>query len=123
MITSVEIKAAIVAAVISGTLLTTAIVGANIYHAKLERGKMEAPEPEIAVNKGKALFAQSCAPCHGRNADGGEDAPSLQKLDISETHISLLIHSGIKGEMPSFAKKYSNSQIESIVKYLKTLTK
>ena len=123
MITSVEIKAAIVAAIVSGTLLTTAFVGANIYHAKVERARKEVPEPEISVNRGKALFAQSCAPCHGRDADGGEDAPSLQKLDISEAHISLLVHSGIKGEMPSFAKKYSNSQIESIVKFVKTLAK
>src|SRR3982074_1973367 len=99
MITSVEIKAAIVAAVISGTLLTTAIVGANIYHAKLERGKMEAPEPEIAGNKGKALFAQSCAHCHGREADGLDTWAGRQKSSTSRAYKSLLIHSGIKGEM------------------------
>jgi hypothetical protein len=34
----------------------------------------------------------------------GEDAPSLQNLQISGAHLTLVIRSGIKGEIPSFAK-------------------
>ena len=59
--------------------------------------------------KGRTLFFQSCAHCHGQDADGGEDAPSLLKLQISGAHMALVIQSGIKDEMPSFAKKYNET--------------
>jgi cytochrome c oxidase cbb3-type subunit III len=123
MFTLLEIKAAAAAAAIASVTIAATFFGAGFYRAQGENVGKEATPPAIAVNKGKALFAQSCAPCHGKEADGGEDAPSLLKLDISEAHISLLVHSGIKGEMPSFTKKYSDAEIESIVKYVKTLGK
>jgi mono/diheme cytochrome c family protein len=71
--------------------------------------------------KGRTFFFQSCAHCHGQDADGGEDAPSLLKLPISGAHMALVIHSGIKDEMPSFAKKYNEQDTAAIVAYLKTL--
>jgi mono/diheme cytochrome c family protein len=61
------------------------------------------------------------AHCHGQDADGGEDAPSLLKLQISGAHMALVIQSGIKDEMPSFAKKYNEQDTAAIVAYLKTL--
>jgi uncharacterized membrane protein len=48
-------------------------------------------------------------------------APSLLKLQISGAHMALVIHSGIKDEMPSFAKKYNERDTAAIVAYLKTL--
>ena len=51
----------------------------------------------------------------------GEDAPSLRKLQISGAHMALVIRSGIKDEMPSFAKKYNEQDVTAIVAYLKTL--
>jgi mono/diheme cytochrome c family protein len=35
--------------------------------------------------------------------------------------MALVIQSGIKGEMPSFAKKYNEQDLAAIVAYLKTL--
>jgi mono/diheme cytochrome c family protein len=35
--------------------------------------------------------------------------------------MALVIQSGIKGEMPSFAKKYNEQDVTTIVAYLKTL--
>jgi mono/diheme cytochrome c family protein len=35
--------------------------------------------------------------------------------------MALVIKSGIKGEMPTFSKKYSDQDIATIVAYLKTL--
>ena len=64
---------------------------------------------------------RNCAHCHGQDADGGEDAPSLLKLQISGAHMALVIQSGIKDEMPSFAKKYNEQDTAAIVAYLKTL--
>jgi hypothetical protein len=51
----------------------------------------------------------------------GEDAPSLLKFQISGAHMALVIQSGIKDEMPSFAKKYNAQDTGAIVAYLKTL--
>jgi hypothetical protein len=53
--------------------------------------------------------------------DGGEDAPSLLKLQIIGAHRTLVIQSGIKGEMRSFSKKYYAQDTVAIVAYLKTL--
>ncbi len=71
--------------------------------------------------KGRSFFLRSCAHCHGRDADGGEDAPSLLKLQISGAHMTLVIRSEIKGEMPSFSKKYKEQETAAIVAYLMTL--
>jgi mono/diheme cytochrome c family protein len=121
MRSTLEIKAAIAGAALSGVTIGALFLGATIYRSHGE----SAPEEGLVRpdKNGKTLFAQSCAPCHGREADGGEDAPSLLKLEISEAHISLLVHSGIKGEMPSFAQKYSEEEIKSIVNYVKGLGK
>ena len=49
------------------------------------------------------------------------EATSLLKLQISGAHMTLVIQSGIKGEMPSFSKKYNAQDTAAIVAYLKTL--
>ena len=87
---------------------------------EMEPGNKPLPAEDLAA-KGRSFFLRSCAQCHGRDADGGEDAPSLLKLQISGAHMTLVIQSGIKGEMPSFAKKYSAQDTAAIVAYLKTL--
>jgi mono/diheme cytochrome c family protein len=76
---------------------------------------LKAPQP------GTKLFFSKLAHCHGQDADGGEDAPSLLKLQISGAHMALVIQSGIKDEMPSFAKKYNEQETADLVAYLKTL--
>jgi len=85
-----------------------------------EAGKTPLTAENLAV-RGRSFFFQSCAHCHGQDADGGEDAPSLLKLQISGAHMALVIQSGIKDEMPSFAKKYNEEETASLVAYLKTL--
>lgn len=73
---------------------------------------------------GRAMFTLSCAHCHGDDATGnGEDGdgPDLRELRISNARIATVIRQGIHGEMPSFAKKYSNSEVTALVAYLRTL--
>jgi mono/diheme cytochrome c family protein len=119
-----EIKGAIAGGLTSLLILIVTFVAAGIYK---DRRVMEDPfhNSSLAAQnlpaKGRTLFFQSCAHCHGRDADGGEDAPSLHKLQISGAHMALVIKSGIKGEMPTFSKKYSDQDIATIVAYLKTL--
>ena len=121
MLNALELRAAKTAFIASACLLSTTFIAGGIYRQHNGRKAENKPTSEALVGKGRSLFLQSCAHCHGRDADGGEDAPSLLKLQISAAHMTLVIQSGIKGEMPSFAKKYSDADVEKIVAYLKTL--
>ena len=69
---------------------------------------------------GAGFFGQSCGDCHGDDAHGDE-GPDLHNLAISDARIATTIKNGVKGEMPSFAKKYDNQQIAALVAYLRTL--
>ena len=124
MMTPLEIRG-LMAGVITSvfTLIETFTAGGlyrNRYATETPPGTKPLAPENLAV-KGRSFFLQSCAHCHGRDADGGEDAPSLLKLQISGAHMALVIQSGIKGEMPSFAKKYKEQEVATIVAYLKTL--
>jgi mono/diheme cytochrome c family protein len=124
MMTALEIKGALVAVATSSIILVVTFVAGGIYRDSFARetqsGNARAGTEQL-VAKGRSFFLQSCAHCHGGDADGGEDAPSLLKLQISGAHMALVIQSGIKGEMPSFAKKYGEPETAAIVAYLKTL--
>lgn len=123
MLTALEIKAAKAAVLTSALALTVTFIAGEIYWqhtGRLKRAKEQTASAAI-VAQGRLFFVKSCAHCHGKDADGGEDAPSLQKMAISAAHMTLVIQSGIKGDMPSFAKKYSEADIAKIVAYLQTL--
>jgi mono/diheme cytochrome c family protein len=122
--TPLEIKGAVAAVITSVFILVAAFAAGGIYRNSIERETEPGDKPLVAAAlaaKGRTFFFQSCAHCHGQDADGGEDAPSLLKLQISGAHMALVIQSGIKDEMPSFAKKYNEQDISAIVAYLKTL--
>ena len=124
MMTALEIKGATVAVITSAVILVATFTAGGIYRNSYETETQPGTKPLAPENlavKGRSYFLQSCAHCHGQDADGGEDAPSLLKLQISGAHMTLVIQSGIKGEMPSFAKKYSAQDTAAIVAYLKTL--
>jgi len=72
------------------------------------------------IDEGRNFFGQSCSHCHGDDAHGDE-GPDLHNLAISNARIATTIKKGIKGEMPSFAKKYDDRQIAELVSYLRTL--
>ena len=81
--------------------------------------------PEImpsaqVTDEGRNFFGQSCSHCHGDDAHGDE-GPDLHNLAISNARIAATIKKGIKGEMPSFAKKYDDHQIAELVSYLRSL--
>ena len=108
MMTPLEIKGAMAGVITSVVILAATFIAGEIYRNRCETDTQPGTErlaPETLSVKGRSFFFQSCAHCHGRDADGGEDAPSLLKLQISGAHMALVIQSGIKGEMPSFTKK------------------
>ncbi|HYY30516.1 MAG TPA: c-type cytochrome [Chthoniobacterales bacterium] len=122
--TVLEIKGALLAVATSLITLIATFTAAGVYRnyfATETQSGNELVKPEKLTAEGRRFFLQSCAHCHGRDADGGEDAPSLLNLQISGAHMALVIQSGIKGEMPSFAKKYGEPETVALVAYLKTL--
>jgi mono/diheme cytochrome c family protein len=120
--TALEIKGALLAVATSLVSLIATFTAAGIYRNNFAmEGGNESATPEKLAAEGRRFFLQSCAHCHGRDADGGEDAPSLLHLQISGAHMALVIQSGIKGDMPSFAKKYGEPETAALVAYLKTL--
>ena len=72
------------------------------------------------AKRGYSLFDKSCAPCHGDDARGDE-GPSLHNLAKSDARITTIIKGGIKGEMPSFAKKFGDADVQALIAYLRTL--
>jgi mono/diheme cytochrome c family protein len=124
IMTSLEIKGAVAGVTTSVFILVATFTGGGIYRNHIEKetppGNQSLDAATLAA-RGRTFFFQSCAHCHGQDADGAEDAPSLLKLQISGAHMTLVIQSGIKDEMPSFAKKYNDQDTAAIVAYLKTL--
>ena len=72
------------------------------------------------ATQGRHLFLMNCAHCHGDDARGDE-GPDLHDLRKSDERIHQLITAGVKGEMPSFAKKLNDSDIRALTAYLRTL--
>jgi mono/diheme cytochrome c family protein len=72
------------------------------------------------AKRGYSLFDHNCAPCHGDDARGDE-GPSLYNLVKSDARITTIIKGGIKGEMPSFAKKFTDADVQALISYLRTL--
>ncbi|HEU0207390.1 MAG TPA: cytochrome c [Candidatus Udaeobacter sp.] len=69
---------------------------------------------------GRHLFLMNCAHCHGDDAHGDE-GPDLHNLHRSDARIHQVITAGIKGEMPSFAKKLDDPDVQQLIAYLRTL--
>ena len=76
--------------------------------------------PQGDAKRGHSLFDHSCAPCHGDDARGDE-GPSLYNLAKSDARMATIIKGGVKGEMPSFAKKFSDADVQALIAYLRTL--
>ena len=72
------------------------------------------------AKRGYSLFDHNCAHCHGDDARGDE-GPGLYNLAKSDARITTIIKGGVKGEMPSFAKKFNDADVQALIAYLRTL--
>ncbi len=76
------------------------------------------------VARGRALFAEKCAACHGENAKGGRGSDLTSgkwKWGGSDTEISLNIRMGIPGtQMP--ATSISEDEADAVVAFLRTFS-
>jgi mono/diheme cytochrome c family protein len=77
-------------------------------------------QPAAVSADGRTLFLKNCAHCHGASAHGDE-GPDLHNLDWTDEQIAKRIRTGKKGQMTSFEGKLTTDQINTIIKYLRTL--
>jgi len=93
-----------------------------------------APKPAHAatataddVNAGKTLFLANCATCHGRNAEGGKDGPSLAGVGAAAVDFQVgtgrmpLAGPGVQAA-PSKKIKFTDAQIASLAAYVASLS-
>ena len=78
----------------------------------------------------KALFSSECATCHGKDGQAKtfkakfNHARNLTdakwQAEVTDERLFNSIHNG-KGKMPAFGKKLSDSQINALVAFVRTL--
>jgi len=76
------------------------------------------PHSELDV---KELFASNCGFCH---SDGGRSAgrgAQLMNTQRNDEFIRDRIKNGKEGAMPAFAQMFSDSDIDAIIHYIRTL--
>jgi mono/diheme cytochrome c family protein len=128
---SIESKATVLALAVSlGLLGVTFGLSPFLQPGKAADPKREAPTNTVAIKaetalgreakEGYRLFEHNCAHCHGEDARGDE-GPDLHGLRKSDSRLTTIIKGGIKGEMPAFAKKFNDADIQALIAFLRTL--
>lgn len=79
-----------------------------------------------AVAAGKAIFATTCAGCHGLDGRGGERGPNIatraETRRLSDADITRVIEDGSPSKkMPGFGRSLNDAKIEAIIAYLRGL--
>ncbi len=117
------VRTAWISGLISLSALAAAGGGARVLHGPagpVTPNVLPPVEGTAAERNGRMLFLHSCAHCHGADARGDE-GPDLHGLAVSDRRIAIVVTRGIKGEMPSFARKHDRADIAALIAYLRTL--
>jgi mono/diheme cytochrome c family protein len=128
---SIEVKALLLGLVAAfGLLGVTFGLSQSFQPKKAAEANREQPTNAVSVistaalqgdaKRGYDLFEHNCAHCHGEDARGDE-GPNLHNLAMSDARITNRIKGGVKGEMPSFAKKFNDADVQALIAFLRTL--
>jgi mono/diheme cytochrome c family protein len=121
---SVQLKAISLAGFAAIAALSSAFAAAHGLRREALRDSHQQPTEEkwmepatptspVLIARGRGLFLDSCAHCHGADARGDE-GPDLHGVRVSDRYIANIIAHGIPHEMPSFAKKHGAHGICSL---------
>ena|SRR5947209_12894731 len=122
----------ILAAVLAATVAVASALGvARVVARQARHDSHQQPTPERwfepppvstpeLLTQGRKLFLNNCAHCHGIDARGDE-GPDLHDIQVSDRYLARTITGGIKGEMPSFAKKLGPPEVGALTAYLRSL--
>jgi mono/diheme cytochrome c family protein len=72
------------------------------------------------AHQGYSLFMLNCAHCHGPDARG-EEGPDLHGVAKSDARITSIIKNGIKGEMPKFGAKLTDTDVRALIAFVRSL--
>ena len=78
------------------------------------------PPAGTQAYQGYTLFLMNCAHCHGSDARGDE-GPDLHGVTKSAVRISSVIKNGIKGEMPKFGEKLTDTDVQALIAFVRSL--
>ena len=116
--------------IILGTVSGLAAVGIAFAACEMIRPKptttsraperLAIPTDGTQAHKGYTLFMMNCAHCHGNDAHGDE-GPDLHGVNKSDARIASLIKNGIKGEMPKFGTKLTDTDVQALIAFVRTL--
>src|ERR1043165_6985947 len=119
---SIEIRATVLALAASLGVLGVTFGLSPLLQSGNADSKYEAQTNSVAfksetgfdgeAKQGYQLFEKNCAHCHGEDARGDE-GPDLHGLRKSDARLANIIKGGIKGEMPAFAKKFNDADIQA----------
>ena len=110
-------------------ILFTENVLAHSWMAPKAAADKQNPTPlsAVSINRGKAIYLESCAYCHGENLKGLKPAASGLQKDTPDlrqrlkTHTEGDFHWKIqtgKGEMPSFKEDLTDKEIWDIINFI-----
>jgi mono/diheme cytochrome c family protein len=78
------------------------------------------PDATAMAANGRKIFLLNCAHCHAQDATGDE-GPDLHGVVKSDAKITALIKNGVKGEMPKFGAKLSDTDVQMLIAYVRSL--
>jgi mono/diheme cytochrome c family protein len=78
------------------------------------------PPAGTPAYQGYTLFTRNCAHCHGSDARGDE-GPDLHGVTKPNARIASLIKNGIKGEMPKFGEKLTDTDVQALIAFVRSL--
>jgi len=78
------------------------------------------PPAGTKERQGYDLFMMNCAHCHGNDARGDE-GPDLHGITRSDARIASLIKNGKKGEMPKFGSKLTDTDVQALIAFVRSL--
>ena len=80
-----------------------------------------AGDGQALVARGYQVFQQSCARCHGAEAQGRGAAPPLANVGLSREEVEAAVREGIPPLMPTFGKRLRSDEIRAVADYVGAL--
>src|SRR5207249_6429938 len=122
---SLEIKGIILGIVSGLAAVSIAFAACEIIRPKATAAPgatagLVIPPDGTQAYKGYTLFMMNCAHCHGNDARGDE-GPDLHGVTKSDARIASIIKNGIKGEMPKFGTKLTETDIQALIAFVRSL--
>ena len=122
---SLEIKGIILGTVSGVAAISIAFAAGEMIRPKTIAGSgategVVIPPLGTQARQGYTLFMMNCAHCHG-NDTRGDEGPDLHAVTKSDTRIASIIKNGIKGEMPKFGTKLTETDIQALIAFVRSL--